>query len=274
MSTILSSPALSVDLHPALYLRHRVALVLGGGSGLGRAIARAYLREGAAVAVGDLHEASAVETLDLADARERVLGLRTDVADAASSAAAVEAVVARFGRLDILVNCAAICLVDPFDAVTPERWDRVFDLNVRGAFFAMQAAARAMIPRKHGRILQISSPASKMGFPLFASYAASKAALDSLVRAGALAWGAHGITVNAIVPGRMTGGMIGALEEDLARVTGKSTAELQAARTQGLPLGRRVDPEEVAASAVWLASDAAAYVTGSRFNFTGGMELS
>ena len=94
------------------------------------------------------------------------------------------------------------------------------------------------------------------------------------MRAGALAWGPHGITVNAIVPGRMTGGMIGALEQDLARVTGKSAAELQAARTQGLPLGRRVDPEEVAASAVWLASDAAAYVTGSRFNFTGGMELS
>ncbi|HEX7897593.1 MAG TPA: SDR family oxidoreductase [Planctomycetota bacterium] len=269
-----SAPELAIDVHPARYLLNRVALVLGGGSGLGRAIARAYVREGAAVVVGDLNEAAGVETLDVAEGRDRVLALRSDVAEPASTAQAVDAAVARFGRLDILVNCAAICLVDPFDAVTPERWDRVFDLNARGAFFAMQAAAKAMIPRKFGRILQISSPASKMGFPLFASYGASKAAVDSMVRSAALAWGPHGITVNSIVPGRMTGGMIGGLEADLARVTGKSAEELRAARTQGLPLGRRVDADEVAAAAVWLASDAAGYVTGSRFNFTGGMELS
>lgn len=274
MNSSVSTPDLAVDIHPAPYLRRRVALVLGGGSGLGRAVARAYVREGASVGVADLNEAAAVETLDLAEGRDRVQALRSDVADPASAAAAVDAVVGRFGRLDILVNCAAVCLVDPFDAVTPERWDRVFDLNARGAFFAMQAAARVMIPRRFGRILQVSSPASRMGFPLFASYGASKAAVDSLVRSAALAWGPHGITVNTIVPGRMTGGMIGGLEEDLARVTGKSAEELRAARTQGLPLGRRVDADEVAAAAVWLASDAAAYVTGSRFNFTGGMELS
>jgi NAD(P)-dependent dehydrogenase (short-subunit alcohol dehydrogenase family) len=238
---------------------------------LGRAIVRAFLKEGASVGVADLDERAARET---AGDEERAFGLRADVADPASSAAAVEATVTRFGKLDVLVDCAAICLVDPIEEVTPERWDRVFAINVRGAFFAMQSAAKAMIPRKFGRILHVSSPASKLGFPLFASYAASKAAVDSLVRAGAVAWGPHGITVNAIVPGRMTGGMIDALEADLARVSGKSPDELKAARTQGLPLGRRVDPEEVAMSAVWLASDAAAYVTGARFNFSGGMELS
>src|SRR5688572_23859246 len=136
MNVSITSPELSIDAHPARYLLNRVALVLGGGSGLGRAIARAYLREGAAVVVGDLNEAAGVETLDVAEGRERVLALRSDVADPASTAAAVEAAVGRFGRLDVLVNCAAICLVDPFDAETPERWDRVFDLNAKGAFFA------------------------------------------------------------------------------------------------------------------------------------------
>ena len=261
--------ALELETSSRQTLLKKKALVIGGGAGLGRAVCRAFAREGADVAVADLNEAAARES-----AGEDGLAIRTDVADPASSAAAVAAVVSRFGRLDVLVDCAAICLVDPIESVTPERWDRVFDINVKGAFFAMQAAARAMIPRKSGRILHVSSPASRMGFPLFASYAASKAAVDSLVRSGALAWGPHGITVNAIVPGRMTGGMIEGLEADLARVSGKSPDELKAARTQGLPLGRRVEPDEVAQAAVWLASDAAAYVTGARFNFTGGMELS
>jgi len=164
--------------------------------------------------------------------------------------------------------------VDPILEVTPERWDKVFAVNVRGAFFCMQAAARQMLRQKFGRIIHVSSPASKLGFPNFASYAASKAAVDSMVRSAAMAWAEHGITVNALVPGRMTGGMIDELERYLQRVTGKSTEELKNERTKGLPMGRRVEPSEVAAAAVWLASAEAAYVTAERFNFTGGMEQS
>lgn len=259
---------------PRRMLQGKVALVTGGGSGLGRAVAALFAKEGATLALADLNGGAAADTLARTGQTETGLSLAMDLSDPAASRAAVEAAVAQFGRLDILVNCAAICLVDPLLDVSPERWDKVFAVNVRGAFFCMQAAAKAMIPQRSGRILHVSSPASKLGFPFFASYAASKAAVDSMVRAAAVAWGPHGITVNAIVPGRMTGGMIGQLEEDLARVTGKSPEELKAARTQGLPLGRRVEPEEVAQAAVWLASDAAAYVTGERFNFTGGMELS
>jgi NAD(P)-dependent dehydrogenase (short-subunit alcohol dehydrogenase family) len=246
----------------------RVALVVGGGSGLGLSIVRALRREGAAVAVADLSARAAREA-----AGPDGCAIAADVADPGASRAAVEEVVGRFGRLDILVNCAAICLVDPLLEVTPERWDKVFSVNVRGTFFAMQAAARVMIPRKFGRIINVSSPASRMGFPLFASYGASKAAVDSLTRAAAVAWAPHGVTVNTIVPGRMTGGMIDQLEVDLARATGRSPEELKAGRTDGLPMGRRVSPDEVAQAAVWFASDAAAYVTGDRFNFTGGMEL-
>ncbi len=139
----------------------------------------------------------------------------------------------------------------------------------------MQAAAKAMIPRGVGRIINISTPASKMGFPLFASYAASKAVVDSFSRAAAIAWGKHGITCNCIVPGRMTGGMIDALEVDLIRVTGKSAEQFKEDRTKGLPIPRRVLHARrglPTGCPVWRA-DAAAYVNAERFNFTGGMEL-
>jgi NAD(P)-dependent dehydrogenase (short-subunit alcohol dehydrogenase family) len=254
-------------------LRNRIALVVGAGAGLGRAIAGVYSREGATLCVADRNEAGARETLALAGQTERGMALTTDIADADACGAAVHAVVERYGRLDILVNCAAICLVDAILDVTPERWSRVFDINARGAFFLMQAAAKAMIPNEFGRIITITTPASKLGFPNFVSYAASKAAVDSMSRAAAVAWAPHGITVNTIAPGRMTGGMIDALEADLVRVTGKSAETLREERTRGLPMNRRVAPEEVAEAAVWLASDAAAYVTAERFNFTGGMEL-
>ncbi|MBA2481123.1 MAG: SDR family oxidoreductase [Planctomycetes bacterium] len=252
-------------------LAGRVALIVGGARGLGRAIADQYASEGASIAIADLDQAAAESARDAI--APQGFATRVDVADPASSRALVDAVVARFGRLDILVNCAAICLVDPLLEVTPERWDRVFGVNARGAFFCMQHAARVMSANRFGRIINISTPASRMGFPLFASYGASKAAVDSMTRAAAIAWAPHGITVNTIVPGRMTGGMIDALEADLQQVTGKPAAELAADRTKGLPMGRRVDPVEVAKAAVWLASDAAAYVTAERFNFTGGMEL-
>ena len=253
-------------------LSQRIALIVGGGSGLGRAAAVACAQQGATVVVADLNLPAARETLGLA-APGSGLALALDIADPAAISAAVAQVVEEFGRLDIVVNCAAICLVDPLLELTPERFDRVFAINTRGAFLVMQAAARVMMPNKHGRIITISTPASKLSVPLFATYGASKAAVDSLTKSAAIAWAPHGITVNTIAPGRMTGGMVDALDRDLARVTGQNLEELVTSRTKSLPMGRRVDPAEVAQAVVWLASDDAAYVTGERFNFTGGQEL-
>ena len=257
-----------------MVLSGKVALVIGAGQGLGRAVTRAYAREGAVVVAADLNAEAAGETVRSIESASGALAERVDVAEPDDTRRLVRQIVEGHRRLDILVNCAAILLVDPIMEVTPQRWDQVFAVNTRGAFFAMQAAAEVMTARGFGRIINISTPASKLGFPAFASYAASKAAVDSMTRAGAVAWGAAGVTVNCIVPGRMTGGMIDGLEADLMRVTGKSRDELHADRTKGLPIPRRVAPEEVAEAAVWLASDAAAYVNGERFNFTGGMELS
>lgn len=254
-------------------LSQRVTLVVGGGNGLGRAVAIACAKEGATVVVADINLEAARETLALASPQGAGLAVALDIAQASAITACVQDLVKRFGRLDLLVNCAAICLVDPLHELTPERFDRVFTINTRGAFLLMQAAAQAMMPRKHGRIITISTPASKLSVPLFATYGASKAAVDSLTKSAAIAWAPHGITVNTIAPGRMTGGMVDALDRDLARVTGQNLEELVASRTKTLPMGRRVDPAEVANAVIWLASDEASYVTGERFNFTGGQEL-
>lgn len=256
-----------------MILTDKKAVIVGGGRGLGRAIALAYANEGADLAIADLDLPAAEETLELCAQKATGLALPLDISDTAAIAAAFGQIEKKFGRIDILVNCAAICLVDPLAEVSPERWDRVFAVNTRGAFFCLQHAAKAMKKNGGGRIIMISTPASRLGFPHFASYGASKAAVDSFVRSAALAWAPDGITVNTIVPGRMTGGMVDALDADLSRVTGRSGEELAKERTKSLPMQRRVEPSEVAAAAVWLASDAAAYVTAERFNFTGGMEL-
>jgi NAD(P)-dependent dehydrogenase (short-subunit alcohol dehydrogenase family) len=254
-------------------LKERTALIVGAGGALGVAVAQAYRREGARQAVADLNRDAAARAL--ADSRrEEDLVLAADITDAEACRRLVESVVDRFGRLDILINCAAICLVDPLLEVTAERWAKVFAVNTAGAFFLTQAAARAMLPRKSGRIIHISTPASRLGCPNFASYAASKAALDSIVRSAAVAWAPHGVTVNSIVPGRLEGGMVDGIDAALAKMVGRNADELRNERTRDLPMGRRLAPAEVAEAAVWLASDAADYVTAARFNFSGGMELS
>jgi NAD(P)-dependent dehydrogenase (short-subunit alcohol dehydrogenase family) len=257
-----------------MMLKDQKAVVIGGGGFLGRAICKAYAREGATLIVGDISHEAAVETLRSATGDDRGLALKVDVSDPASCLELVRTIVSRFGRLDILVNCAALCLVDELTEVTPERWDKVFCVNARGAFFCMQAAAKVMIPQGFGRIINISTPASRGGFPHFASYGASKAAVDSMTRAAAIAWAPHGVTVNCIVPGRMTGGMVDILADDLARLNGKTAENVRVEQTATLPMLRRVGPEEVAEAAVWLASRAASYITADRLNFTGGQELS
>jgi NAD(P)-dependent dehydrogenase (short-subunit alcohol dehydrogenase family) len=257
-------------------LKQRVALIVGGANGLGRAIAQACAREGAEVTIADSDLAAAqaaAEGIRDPQTSGQTRALHLDVTDPEAIKRTFAAVVEKHGRLDIMINCAAVCRVDRLSELTMAHWDLVFDVNARGAFFCMQAAAAAMLANKFGRIITISTPASQLAVPLFATYGASKAAVDSLTKSAAIAWAADGITVNTIVPGRMTGGMVDALDRDLARLTGQDLGQLIESRTKNLPLGRRVDPAEVANAALWLASDEAAYVTGERFNFTGGQEL-
>ncbi|MDB6127883.1 MAG: family oxidoreductase [Verrucomicrobia bacterium] len=171
-----TTPARCACFTRPMKLSKRVTLIVGGGNGLGRAAAIACAKEGAVVIVADLNLKAAQETLALAITDgARGAALELDIALPAAISATVRSVVEKFGRLDIMVNCAAICLVDALVDLTPERFDRVFAINTRGAFFLMQASAKAMMAQKFGRIITISTPASKLSVPLFATYGASKA---------------------------------------------------------------------------------------------------
>ena len=252
----------------------RIALVTGAGRGLGRATALLFARAGADVVTVDVDRAAAKETAEQVEALgRRSAALAADLAEPAAGAGAVAEAVERFGRLDVLVQAAAVLDVEPLLEVTGAAWDRAFAVNARGLFFTLQAAARVMARLGGGRIINISSPASRLPLPLLAVYAATKAAVDSLTRSAAAALAEHQITVNSIAPGRMETPMTERLDRSIATLTGREYTELHAERARAIPLGRRAEPEEVAEAALWLAGPAARYVTGCRLNVSGGVEL-
>jgi NAD(P)-dependent dehydrogenase (short-subunit alcohol dehydrogenase family) len=163
--------------------------------------------------------------------------------------------------------------VEPLLEIKEDDWDRVFAVNVKGVLFMLQAAARHMKNTGGGRIINISSPASRMALPNYTAYAASKAAVDSITRAAAVALGPLGITVNAVAPGRMDTDLQRWTEQKFAALAGLDVASFVQQRTTSIPLGRRTCPQEVAEAVVWLAGPQAAYITGERLNISGGLEV-
>lgn len=241
-------------------LRGQVALVTGAGRGIGQAIALAFAREGARVAVADIDERTARATARRIGGG-RALALTMDVADAGSVAAGFAAVDRRWRRLDVAVANAAIEPIVPFLELTEETWDRVLDVNLKGTFLVCQAAARRMVRRRRGVLITLSSVNAEVARPESAAYAASKGGVRQLTKAMAIALAPHGIRVNAIGPGTVVTG----LTRRLLRDPGWRRAVFM--RT---PLQRVADPAEIAAVAVFLASDASSYMTGSTVYVDGG----
>jgi NAD(P)-dependent dehydrogenase (short-subunit alcohol dehydrogenase family) len=197
--------------------------------------------------------------------------ITVDLATPAGPEAMVAEVMARAGRLDILVNCAAVAPAEAFVDMTPAAWEAALLVNVRGVALAMSAAGRVM--GKGGRIINVTSAAARMALPNYAAYAATKAAVDSLTRSGAVALARRGIRVNAISPGMMDTPLQLQTEATFCRLEGRDDlAAFQAERTARIPLGRRSSPEEMAGSIVWLALDAPDYMTAERLNVTGGLD--
>jgi NAD(P)-dependent dehydrogenase (short-subunit alcohol dehydrogenase family) len=157
--------------------------------------------------------------------------------------------------------------------ITEAEWDRVFSVNVKGLLFMLQAAAQAMKQNGGGRIINISSPATRMTLTNYTAYATSKAAVDYLTRTAAAALGPFNITVNAVAPGRMDTPMQRITEEKTAAAAGMDIQSFIQSRTTDIPLRRRTSPEEVAEGVVWLATEAASYISGNRLNISGGLEL-
>ena len=251
-------------------------LVTGAGTGIGRAIALAFAETGARVAAADLDERAAAATADAAGAAgSGAMAVQADVGDVADIDRMVSAVVAGFGHLDVIVNNAGVTRGAYIMNLTEDDWDRMHRVNAKGVFFCLQRAAREMIPRREGRIINIASIAGR-GFPgtSNAAYAASKGAVISLTKTAAQQLARHNLNVNAICPGVTMTEMVTRLVTQRAEKEGISVDEAKAAAVKPIPLRRANDPADIAAMAVFLASPGARNITGQCYNVDGGLVTS
>ena len=245
-------------------LTGKAAIVTGATEGIGRAVVDAFAREGAAmVLVARRPEPVAALAAELGGRAAAVPG---DVADPATSGAAVAAALERFGRLDVLVNNAGLDLSGvPLFETSPKQAREIFEVNVFGAFWMLLAAARAMADRDGGSIVNLTSRLAHVGLPGSAWYGASKGALDALTRGAAVEWARAGIRVNAVAPGLTETPMVSAWIAEQA-----DPGSFRAARAETIPQGRFATPEEVAAAVVYLASDESSSTTGASIAVDGG----
>ncbi|SHH86259.1 L-iditol 2-dehydrogenase [Marivita hallyeonensis] len=247
----------------------KTALITGAARGIGRAFAEAYIQEGARVAIADIDDSRAATTA--AELGENALAVHLDVTDQASIEAGVAQTIAHFGQIDILINNAAIFTAAPIVDITREDYQRVFDINVSGTLFTLQAVARHMIDKGiKGRIINMASQAGRRGEPLVAVYCATKAAIISLTQSAGLNLIEHGINVNAISPGVVDGEHWDGVDTFFAKYENKSPGQKKAEVGAAVPFGRMGTAEDLTGMAVFLASDDAEYIVAQTYNVDGG----
>jgi sorbitol-6-phosphate 2-dehydrogenase/meso-butanediol dehydrogenase/(S,S)-butanediol dehydrogenase/diacetyl reductase len=250
----------------------RRALVTGGASGFGAAIARQLVEDGARVALVDVSEAALATTV--AALGPVASAHACDVRDKAAVLATVDAAVARMGGLDTLVVSAGVIQVGALAEVSEADWDRTLGINLKGAFLVIQAAAPHLVASGRGRILAISSDAGRRGFPGIAAYCASKFGLIGLVESVAVELAPHGVTVNALCPvGAPSTGMGQQVLAWKMRATGRPAEEILAAAAATNPLGRNATEADVVAAARFLVSEEASFLTGVSLDVDGGAHL-
>lgn len=251
----------------------KTALITGAARGIGRAFAEAYVREGAKVVIADINIEGARATAEAIGKGANAVEL--DVTSQHSIDRAVSDTVDRVGGIDILINNAALFSAAPLTEITREDYGRVFDINVGGTLFTMQAVARHMIDRgKGGKIINMASQAGRRGEPLVAVYCATKAAVISLTQSAGLALIKHGINVNAISPGVVDGEHWDGVDAFFAKYEGKAPGQKKREVGAGVPFGRMGLAEDLTGMAVFLASDEAEYVVAQTYNVDGGQWMS
>jgi len=260
-------------------LLERHALLTGAGGGIGLAVARAYLAEGARCTVVDLgNEPSDAVRTALAEHPGRLHYLAADIAQIAQIETVIAAADRKFGTVEILFNNAAVFDLAPLLDSGEAMYDRLFAVNVKGMFFVMQKVLARMVAserlRGRGAVINLASQAGRRGEALVAHYCATKAAVISYTQSAALAMAPHGIRVNAIAPGVVDTPMWSQVDALFARYEGLQPGEKKRAVGKAVPLGRMGRPDDIAGAAVFLASDDAAYITAQTLNVDGGNVMS
>ncbi|MFN3362970.1 MAG: L-iditol 2-dehydrogenase [Allorhizobium sp.] len=255
-------------------LSGKSAMITGSARGIGRAFAEAYLREGAtAVAIADIDfDRASVTAAELGPAAYAV---QIDISDQSSIDAAVAACVERAGGIDILVNNAAIFDLAPIIEISRESYQRVFDINVGGTLFTMQAVAKQMIAQgRGGKIINMASQAGRRGEPLVGVYCASKAAVISLTQSAGLDLIKHGINVNGIAPGVVGSEMWDEVDALFAKYENRPLGEKKKLVGEAVPFGRMGRAEDLTGMAVFLASAEADYIVAQTYTVDGGNWMS
>lgn len=256
-------------------LKGQVAIVTGGGQGLGEALAKRLDKEGCKVVIADINPESAQKA---AGSLKEAIALKVDVTDEQQVEYMVKTAVDHFGKLDLLISNAAILIAKPATEFPAEQWKKMLDVNLAGYFLCSKAAANAMIPNRKGCIIQINSKSGKKGSYKNSAYAAAKFGGIGLTQSLALELAEYGIRVNAICPGNLLNSPLwtegpNSLFKQYAKNQGITEEQVRQKYLNQVPMGRSCEYEDIANVMVFLASDEAGYMTGQAINVTGGQEM-
>lgn len=249
-------------------LKEKVAIVTGAGGGIGRGIALKFGSLGARVVVADIKVAGAKETLSLLEkSGAKGLSLPTDITNQGQVQEMVKATLDAFGKLDILVNNAGWDIIEPFTKNTPEYWEKIIAINLKGPIFCTRAVLDSMMERKYGKIVSISSDAGRVGSSGEAVYSACKGGIIAFTKTIAREMARYQINVNCVCPGPTDTPL-------LAEITrGETGAKIIEAMTKATPFRRLAKPEDIAGAAAFLASDEAGFITGQTLSVSGGLTM-